>query len=123
MWTTYTAQGRPRPGHEEERGRGSMSAQQASVQVRMASAPSAPPPQAPVPLALVTKLCATLTTAGVDYCHWKSNEAIERSASGDNDLDLLVRREHMGRFTEIVHALGFEQARQSHIKELPVVLH
>ena len=80
-------------------------------------------PEAPVPLMLVEELCRALSAAGVNYCHWKSNEAISRSASADNDLDLLVAREHAGRFTKIVHSLGFKQARQSHVKEFPGVLH
>lgn len=87
--------------------------------------PSGPPP-APVasaPLSLVEELCRVLAARGIAYCHWKSNEAIDRSASGDNDLDLLISREHATHFTEIVHALGFKQARQRPFKEVPSVLH
>jgi thymidylate kinase len=75
------------------------------------------------PLRLVEELCAALSGRGVDYCHWKSNEAIGRSATADNDLDLLVRREHATLFTEVVHSLGFKQTRQSPAKEFPGVLH
>ena len=45
-----------------------------------------------IPLSAVINLCETLKTDGINYCHWKSNAAIDRSASGDNDLDLLVSR-------------------------------
>ena len=43
-------------------------------------------------LELVRRLCQTLSTEGVDYCHWKSNEALDRSARAESDLDLLVSR-------------------------------
>ena len=41
-------------------------------------------------LELVRFLCQALLLNGVSYCHWKSNDALDRSASGENDLDLLV---------------------------------
>lgn len=100
-----------------------MSVQEQTPPARTPSTPTDPRPDRPVPLGLVEELCGALSAAGVDYCHWKSNEAIDRSGSGDNDLDLLVRREHVGRFTELVHSLGFKQARQSPTKEFPGVLH
>ena len=43
-------------------------------------------------LPLVQELCNVLRTENIDYCHWKSNNMLERSASGDNDLDLLISR-------------------------------
>ncbi len=46
----------------------------------------------PETLELVDALCVALADATVTYCHWKSNEALDRSLSGDNDLDLLVAR-------------------------------
>jgi thymidylate kinase len=91
------------------------------VAVPAASAPSRT--EGAAPLALVEELCTALAAHGVDYCHWKSNEAIDRSASADNDLDLLISREHGTLFTEVVHSLGFKQARQQHTKEFPGVLH
>ena len=100
-----------------------MSVQEQPPPVRITSASRDLPSDGPVPLALVEDLCDALTVRGVDYCHWKSNEAIDRSASADNDLDLLVSREHAVRFTEVVHSLGFKQARQSPHKEFPGVLH
>jgi thymidylate kinase len=100
-----------------------MSVQEQTPPAQVAFAPAEPRPDGPVPLDLVVELCEALSRRGVDYCHWKSNEAIDRSASADNDLDLLVSREHAVRFTEVVHALGFKQARQSPAKEFPGVLH
>jgi hypothetical protein len=55
-------------------------------------------------LELVRRLCQTLSTKGVDYCHWKSNEALDRSARAESDLDLLVSRRHAHRFEEIIRS-------------------
>ena len=74
------------------------------------------------PLSLVHKLCQALATAGVVYCHWKSNAALDRSASGDNDLDLLVSRAGAQCFTEILHRLGFKEAQVPPERQLPGVL-
>jgi len=74
-------------------------------------------------LDLVARLCRTLETEGVSYCHWKSNEALDRSASGENDLDLLIRRGDGQRFTEILRRLGFKEALLPPVKHLPGVFH
>jgi thymidylate kinase len=70
-------------------------------------------------LHLISRLRDELAAAGVRYCHWKSNEALDRSASGENDLDLLVSREDLGKFREILSRLGFKDARAPRAKELP----
>lgn len=77
--------------------------------------------EAPVLLDLVVKLCRTLATQKIDYCHWKSNSFLHRSASGDNDLDLLVNRSHAQCFTEILCGLGFKEALLPKDEELPGV--
>jgi thymidylate kinase len=64
------------------------------------------------PLPLILRLAGLLEESGVRYCHWKSNAAIERSACGDNDLDLLVHREDVRRFTELLSRLGFARAHK-----------
>jgi thymidylate kinase len=69
---------------------------------------SVPSPDEPLPL--IGDLLRTLSAAGVRYCHWKSNAAIDRSASGDNDLDLLVGRSDLGAFGEALSHLGFVRA-------------
>jgi thymidylate kinase len=74
-------------------------------------------------LGLVAALCAELEREGVAYCHWKSNEALDRSANGDNDLDLLVARPDSTRFLEVLHRLGFQEARLPSYRELPGVVH
>lgn len=74
-------------------------------------------------LELVERLCSELKDAGVLYNHWKSNEAIGRSMSGDNDLDLLVDRQDQGRFLEVLARLGFKAASLPHTREVPAVVH
>ncbi len=66
------------------------------------------------PLELIRELADRLRKAGVAYCHWKSNQAIDRSLTGDNDLDLLVGRESMARFRTVAAELGLVPARSLH---------
>jgi thymidylate kinase len=73
-------------------------------------------------LDLIFRLCTALETEGVAYCHWKSNAALDRSASGDNDLDLLVSRADAQLFTGILCRLGFKQALASSQELLPAVV-
>jgi thymidylate kinase len=73
-------------------------------------------------LPLVAELLAAMERAAVRYCHWKSNEAIERSATGDNDLDLLIARSDAAVFGEILARLGFVLARPRHDRQLPGVV-
>jgi thymidylate kinase len=74
-------------------------------------------------LSMVVRLCDELRREGIAYCHWKSTEALDRSASGDNDLDLLVARPHAGRFLSILQDLGFREAVPARWKHLPGVFH
>jgi thymidylate kinase len=74
-------------------------------------------------LELVSSLCRALQDAGIRYCHWKSNESLDRSASGENDLDLLVLRSDADRFEGVLRDLGFRDARLPRWKELPGVYH
>lgn len=74
-------------------------------------------------LGLVRTLCAALSAEGIGYCHWKSNEALDRSATGENDLDLLVSRADARGFEAIIGRLGFKNARPPSGKEMPGVFH
>ena len=74
-------------------------------------------------LDLVSRLCEELRERGVSFCHWKSNEALDRSASGENDLDLLISRGDAQCFAEVLRRLGFKEARVRPAKELPGVFH
>ncbi len=77
--------------------------------------------QLPV-LNLVHELCKMLEAESIVYCHWKSNVALERSATGDNDLDLLVDRGSAQRFTEILWRCGFKEARMPSRRRTPGIL-
>jgi thymidylate kinase len=72
-------------------------------------------------LDLIVQLCKALEVEGIRYCHWKSNAALNRSASGENDLDLLVKRSDIQRFRGILLRLGFKESLTNKIKELPGV--
>lgn len=60
-------------------------------------------------LGIIRELCEDLVRNNINYCHWKSNAAIDRSASGDNDLDLLIDRSDSQVFIEILYRLGFKE--------------
>jgi thymidylate kinase len=73
-------------------------------------------------LTLIETLCQLLRTEDVNYCHWKSNIALDRSASGDNDLDILIDRGDAHVFLQILHGLGFKEARSRLPPQMPGVL-
>jgi thymidylate kinase len=77
---------------------------------------------APSTVSLVHRLCQALEVEKINYCHWKSNDALDRSASGENDLDLLVSRDDIRQFTEILYRLGFKQAEAPAIKRIPGIV-
>lgn len=70
-------------------------------------------------LLLIQQLCAELARAGIRYCHWKSNAAIDRSASGENDLDLLIAADDQHTFEALVRRLGFKQAQVAPAQAIP----
>jgi hypothetical protein len=74
-------------------------------------------------LQLVLDLCHELWVAGVRYCHWKSNDMLARSASGENDLDLLIHRADGQLFAKVLAKLGFRHAVAPGGREHPGVSH
>jgi thymidylate kinase len=62
---------------------------------------------------LVRSLVGELAAADVRYCHWKSNTFLDRSATGENDLDVLVCRADGDRFEEVLRRLSFKEAVSS----------
>jgi thymidylate kinase len=77
----------------------------------------------PGTLSLVVTLCHELRAAAVRYCHWKSNDMLHRSASGENDLDLLIHRRDVRRFHRVLAHLGFRHAVAPGGREHPGVSH
>jgi len=71
---------------------------------------------------LVRRLLLLLGAQGVDYCHWKSNNALDRSARGDNDLDLLIARDHADRFASALSESGFKEAHFGVKQRIPGIL-
>jgi thymidylate kinase len=72
-------------------------------------------------LRLVRNLCKELSEQGINYCHWKSNNALDRSASGENDLDLLISRADAGNFIDILVRMGFKRVIAPFEKQMPGV--
>lgn len=70
-------------------------------------------------LNLIARLCDELDAREIAYCHWKSNNVLERSETGENDLDLLVERSHAPQFAEVAGALGFKHAEPPAGKRIP----
>lgn len=90
-------------------------------QAETGSEPERPAGREPAlpPAPAVLELAAALAEAGVSYCHWKSNEAIDRTLSAENDLDLLVARDDAARFNAVLHGLGYRVARPSASRHIP----
>jgi thymidylate kinase len=75
-----------------------------------------------VTLCSIVSLCETLKAEEIDYCHWKSNAALDRSANGENDLDLLVSRADVQCFINTLYKFGFKEAHDLQDDQLPGVL-
>lgn len=71
---------------------------------------------------LVSRFVRELEDRAITYCHWKSNEALAASASGENDLDLLVARSDLARCRSLLHELGFVHAVQPPSRQIPGVI-
>lgn len=77
----------------------------------------------PSALQLIERLCAELDAYGVAYCHWKSNDVLERALSGESDLDLLVHRGDARRFEDALERLGFRVVEPPPLHRVPNVFH
>ncbi|WP_125185136.1 hypothetical protein [Botryobacter ruber] len=60
-------------------------------------------------LALIRDLLDVLHTAGIQYCHWKSNEHLDASMTGDTDLDILFDAEQREQLEGLLDKLGFKR--------------
>lgn len=61
-------------------------------------------------LQLVDHLVKTLNSAGIVYCHWKSNFSLTQALDAKMDLDLLVERKSLSQVLAILMDLGFKPA-------------
>jgi thymidylate kinase len=75
------------------------------------------------PIPLISKLVDALQGADITYCHWKSNSNLELVELGRTDLDLLVARQHVREFRQILAQNGFVAARRPHVEDPPAVEH
>jgi thymidylate kinase len=82
---------------------------------------AAEPNTTAAPLQSVLTLCNALRLSSIRYCHWKSNNALDRSAAGDNDLDLLIARGDSPRFSTVLADCGFKLANAPADKQMPGV--
>jgi thymidylate kinase len=73
------------------------------------------------PIPLIARLAGELEAADIQYCHWKSNTAIENVEQGEADLDLLVARRNVTRFNEVLSRCGFVNAERPHAFRVPGV--
>lgn len=75
------------------------------------------------PLRLVTRLSDALRDADVSYVQWKGHGKRHRWATGQGDIDLLVDRSALARFTGVLGALGFKLTRPRNGASEPGVFH
>lgn len=79
--------------------------------------------QIDAPLGLITRLAHELNDRGVSYCHWKSNASIGRALAGKGDLDLLIGRDSIGSFYEVLGGLRFARAEAKGRADVPGTEH
>ena len=70
-------------------------------------------------LPVIRTFLEALDEAKIPYVHWKSNEALARSADGRNDLDVLIDEDELDRFETLVSSLGFLAAETEPAKTIP----
>ena len=71
----------------------------------------------------IKQLFHKLNQAGVRYCHWKSNFALDEALAGVGDLDLLIAPEWEEAFRSIVFEQNFKEANDTVGSHLPGVTH
>lgn len=59
-------------------------------------------------LLVLEQLVHNLNAAGVRYCHWKGNEHLSTTLTGQGDLDLLFHREDSAKISAVFSDLGFK---------------
>ena len=62
-----------------------------------------------------------LNKAGIQYCHFKSNEHLEAALSGETDLDLLFVNEAYNKVNELLLKLGYHKFKTAWFVSYPYV--
>lgn len=65
------------------------------------------------------KVFRQLHDEGISYCHWKSNEHLDRSFEGKTDFDLLIAKKDSQRFTQILFEHNFKRRASTANKNFP----
>jgi hypothetical protein len=64
----------------------------------------------PIPkLSLIANLLDAFHECGINYCHWKSNEHLNASMTGDTDLDVLFDEKQKDQLLLLLEELGFKK--------------
>ena len=93
----------------------------ASLDPSVASEPETLNRAAP-PSRLILSLLSALEREGISYCHWKSNWRLNDWLSGEGDLDLLVARADVEKFSSVLARNGFKKAIVPRRMELPGIV-
>ena len=73
-------------------------------------------------LPLIRDICSAFEKENINYCHWKSNCAINLSLNGTNDLDLLVSRNDIQVFVSILSNFGFKLTLNKPESQIPGIM-
>jgi thymidylate kinase len=68
---------------------------------------------------LLEQLALALEARGVSYCQWKGHWSAHRWATGHGDVDLLVGRETLTAFREVLGSLGFKLTLPGASRDVP----
>jgi thymidylate kinase len=74
-------------------------------------------------LRTIKDLVEDLNDHGIQYCHWKSNWALDKAMMGRTDLDLLIHKGDVHRFREILKMRGFVPVVMTGVPPLHSVEH
>ena len=72
---------------------------------------------------VIRALIQCLDRRAIDYCHWKSNCRLEDTLAGDEDIDVLVRRQQATAFQQAIAECGYKLALSSTGAEHPSTFH
>lgn len=64
---------------------------------------------------LSKELINKLKINNIRYCHWKSNLLLNEALGGYDDLDLLVHKNDIAKFEELILSLGFKEGSNNNI--------